>query len=128
MIARYLIPVALPILCATVTREASAQSLSSSPATIQQSGDEFAVGFGEDGTRMEDFLDFASAGLGKQIFYDATDPRMNEDGYLSCASCHLDGGQDGRVRSSPGEIGRREFQKKSPSGPTRRERENGFRS
>lgn len=35
--------------------------------------------------------------LGKQIFYNAADPRMNEDGYLSCASCHLDGGSDGRV-------------------------------
>ncbi len=34
---------------------------------------------------------------GKQIFYDAADPRMNEDGYLSCASCHLDGGHDGRT-------------------------------
>ena len=34
---------------------------------------------------------------GKRIFYDATDPRMNHDGYISCASCHLDGGQDGRV-------------------------------
>jgi PKD repeat protein len=34
---------------------------------------------------------------GKRIFYDATDRRMNHDGYLSCASCHLDGGQDGRV-------------------------------
>jgi DNA-binding beta-propeller fold protein YncE/cytochrome c peroxidase len=34
---------------------------------------------------------------GKQLFYDASDPRMNEDGYLSCASCHLDGGQDGRT-------------------------------
>ncbi len=34
---------------------------------------------------------------GKQIFYDASDPRMNEDGYISCASCHLDGGHDGRT-------------------------------
>jgi cytochrome c peroxidase/streptogramin lyase len=34
---------------------------------------------------------------GKRIFYNAEDPRMNEDGYLSCASCHLDGGQDGRT-------------------------------
>ena len=33
---------------------------------------------------------------GKQIFYNAADPRMNEDGYLSCATCHLDGGQDGQ--------------------------------
>ncbi len=34
---------------------------------------------------------------GKQIFYNGTDPRLNEDGYVSCASCHLDGGHDGRV-------------------------------
>jgi len=34
---------------------------------------------------------------GKQIFYNATDRRMNRDGYLSCASCHLDGGHDGRT-------------------------------
>ena len=34
---------------------------------------------------------------GKQIFYNASDPRMSRDGYISCASCHLDGGQDGRV-------------------------------
>jgi DNA-binding beta-propeller fold protein YncE len=34
---------------------------------------------------------------GKQIFYNAADPRMNQDGYLSCASCHLDGEHDGRT-------------------------------
>jgi cytochrome c peroxidase len=34
---------------------------------------------------------------GKQVFYNAADARMARDGYLSCASCHLDGGQDGRV-------------------------------
>jgi hypothetical protein len=34
---------------------------------------------------------------GKQVFYDASDPRMSLDGYVSCAACHLDGGQDGRV-------------------------------
>ncbi len=34
---------------------------------------------------------------GKQIFYDASDPRMSRDGYISCASCHLDGGGDGQV-------------------------------
>lgn len=34
---------------------------------------------------------------GKQVFYNASDPRMSLNGYLSCASCHLDGGQDGRV-------------------------------
>jgi YVTN family beta-propeller protein len=35
--------------------------------------------------------------LGKQLFYDARDPRLAKDAYLSCASCHADGGQDGRV-------------------------------
>lgn len=35
--------------------------------------------------------------LGKQLFYDATSTRLNLEGYMSCASCHLDGGQDGRV-------------------------------
>ncbi len=35
--------------------------------------------------------------VGKQIFYNADSPQMSQDGYVSCASCHLDGGQDGRV-------------------------------
>jgi DNA-binding beta-propeller fold protein YncE/mono/diheme cytochrome c family protein len=34
---------------------------------------------------------------GKEIFYDATSTRLNEEGYMSCASCHLDGSHDGRV-------------------------------
>jgi Cytochrome c peroxidase len=35
--------------------------------------------------------------LGKQIFYNAADPRMSADSYISCATCHVDGGTDGRV-------------------------------
>lgn len=35
--------------------------------------------------------------LGKQLFYDAADVRLARDGYLSCASCHADGADDGRV-------------------------------
>jgi YVTN family beta-propeller protein len=35
--------------------------------------------------------------LGKQIFYNAADPRMSQDKYLSCATCHTDAGHDGRV-------------------------------
>jgi hypothetical protein len=35
--------------------------------------------------------------LGKQIFYNAADPRMSADSYISCASCHIDGGHDGRA-------------------------------
>ncbi len=34
---------------------------------------------------------------GKRIFYDASDRRMNLDGYIACASCHLDGDSDGQV-------------------------------
>ena len=34
---------------------------------------------------------------GKQLFYDAKDTRLALDAYISCASCHNDGGQDGRV-------------------------------
>ncbi len=34
---------------------------------------------------------------GKQLFYDARDPRLALDSYMSCASCHNQGGQDGRV-------------------------------
>jgi methionine-rich copper-binding protein CopC len=34
---------------------------------------------------------------GKRLFYDARDPRLARDGYMSCASCHNDGGHDGRV-------------------------------
>ncbi|MEM7050597.1 MAG: Ig-like domain-containing protein [Acidobacteriota bacterium] len=34
---------------------------------------------------------------GKRIFYNASDRRMSAEGYLSCATCHLDGGHDGRV-------------------------------
>ncbi|WP_447971273.1 putative Ig domain-containing protein [Nitrospira sp. M1] len=34
---------------------------------------------------------------GKQFFYDARDPRLARDRYMSCASCHNNGGHDGRV-------------------------------
>ena len=34
---------------------------------------------------------------GKRIFYFGGDPRMSSEGYLSCATCHLDGGHDGRT-------------------------------
>jgi len=35
--------------------------------------------------------------LGKKLFYDARDTRLAKDAYLSCAACHADGGDDGRV-------------------------------
>jgi YVTN family beta-propeller protein len=34
---------------------------------------------------------------GKRLFYDARDTRLARDRYMSCASCHNDGGADGRV-------------------------------
>ena len=35
--------------------------------------------------------------LGKKLFYDARDERLANLEYMSCASCHADGGDDGRV-------------------------------
>ena len=35
--------------------------------------------------------------LGKQLFYDAKDPRLALDAYMSCAACHNEGEGDGRV-------------------------------
>ena len=34
---------------------------------------------------------------GKRLFYDARDDRLAALDYMSCASCHADGGEDGRV-------------------------------
>jgi hypothetical protein len=34
---------------------------------------------------------------GKRIFYHAADPRMSGEGYMGCASCHVDGGHDGQT-------------------------------
>jgi DNA-binding beta-propeller fold protein YncE/mono/diheme cytochrome c family protein len=34
---------------------------------------------------------------GKRIFYNAADPRMSSESYISCASCHVDGDSDGMV-------------------------------
>jgi YVTN family beta-propeller protein len=34
---------------------------------------------------------------GKRVFYNAQDVRMGQDGYFSCAMCHLDGREDGRT-------------------------------
>ncbi len=34
---------------------------------------------------------------GKRLFYDARDTRLARDSYVSCATCHNDGGHDGRV-------------------------------
>jgi YVTN family beta-propeller protein len=34
---------------------------------------------------------------GKRFFYDARDPRISLQSYISCAACHNDGGHDGRT-------------------------------
>jgi hypothetical protein len=35
--------------------------------------------------------------LGGRLFHAAGDPRISQDGYISCASCHLDGDSDGQT-------------------------------
>jgi len=39
----------------------------------------------------------AEAVRGKRLFYHASDRRMSAEGYMACATCHADGGADGRV-------------------------------
>ncbi|GER17824.1 PKD domain-containing protein [Variovorax boronicumulans] len=39
----------------------------------------------------------AAALRGKQVFYNASDRRMSMNNYMSCASCHADGSDDGMV-------------------------------
>jgi YVTN family beta-propeller protein len=34
---------------------------------------------------------------GKKLFYDARDPRLSRESYMSCATCHRDGSHDGRT-------------------------------
>ena len=34
---------------------------------------------------------------GLKLFYHAEQPTFGEEGYISCASCHMAGGQDGQV-------------------------------
>jgi MYXO-CTERM domain-containing protein len=34
---------------------------------------------------------------GKKVFHDASDIRMDDEGYISCGSCHFEGIEDGRV-------------------------------
>ncbi|TCI94416.1 PKD domain-containing protein [Tenacibaculum sp. M341] len=48
-------------------------------------------------TTVKNELLSATVLKGKQIFYDAANLKMGTDGYVSCASCHVDGTQDGRT-------------------------------
>ena len=34
---------------------------------------------------------------GKKLFFDSRNARLSQEGYMSCASCHMDGAHDGRV-------------------------------
>ena len=64
---------------------------------------ELVDGTGEDVTDLAAYSAVASEALaanvllGKQHFYDAQDIRLALEEYISCASCHNDGAQDGRV-------------------------------
>jgi YVTN family beta-propeller protein len=55
------------------------------------------------GKRLGDISTIASEKLdpqvlrGKQLFFNSSDVRMSDQGYISCASCHFDGAEDGRV-------------------------------
>lgn len=65
-------------------------------AEILQEGGGYGEKIGEVKLVSEEKLD-AFTLRGKKIFYHAGAPKMSRDAYISCASCHLDGGHDGRV-------------------------------
>jgi hypothetical protein len=47
-------------------------------------------------TASDEVLD-AQMLLGKQLFHLADSRQMSQDGYISCATCHVDGSEDGQV-------------------------------
>ncbi len=75
--------------------------LSRSVTTIDSSG--LINGTSFELTKVKDTATVVNESLaqnvlrGKKVFYNADDTRMNDVGYMSCASCHFDGGHDGRV-------------------------------
>ncbi len=65
------------------------------PMIQQGLADGHTAGHAERGGHRE--ADAPPCCSGKQFFYDARDTRLARDRYMSCASCHNDGGHDGRV-------------------------------
>lgn len=63
---------------------------------IIREGGGYSKKIGEINTINKEKLDHFTL-KGKKLFYDASNPKMSRDSYISCASCHLDGDQDGRV-------------------------------
>lgn len=54
------------------------------------------IRLGSDYTSVKDDLDPIER-AGESIFHDSSDRRMSQNGYMSCAVCHLEGEDDGRV-------------------------------
>ena len=84
-----------------VTRRAFVQNLMSRNVTVLELGEFLRTGAvtlpGTNLTTAAVELMLPQVRRGKEIFYNASDRRMSSEGYISCASCHVDGGQDGRV-------------------------------
>lgn len=77
------------------------QNFMSRSASLR-SVDDFLASGGQSGTASHVALTAGevlapAVARGKRLFYRASDPRMSPEGYISCATCHLDGGSDGRV-------------------------------
>jgi DNA-binding beta-propeller fold protein YncE len=65
-------------------------------AAIVSSADRAARRVGDIVTVATDKID-PQVLRGKQVFFNASDIRMSDPGYITCASCHFDGAEDGRV-------------------------------
>lgn len=85
----------------TVTHRVAVKNLMSRSVTILEAGALFADGeLSMSSSAVSTVANEAMAAevlAGKQIFYNAGDRRMSAEGYMSCATCHLDGGDDGRT-------------------------------
>lgn len=63
---------------------------------VNGTGSSFGIPVGTFSTVATELL-AADVLAGKKLFYNASDERMSLLGYQSCAACHLEGSQDGRI-------------------------------
>ncbi|NJL19119.1 MAG: hypothetical protein HC901_02135 [Bdellovibrionaceae bacterium] len=84
------------------TKRLFVNNLNSRSVTVYDLADSLTYGFGNVpvtttiGTVANELFS-PQVLLGKQVFYNASDVRMSEEGYTSCAICHQDGDHDGRT-------------------------------
>ena len=77
-------------------------TVSSVPADTLFNGAAFTTGTPTTIQTVDSSLTTTEIARGKQVFYHAADVRMSAESYISCASCHVDGGTDATIRDFAG--------------------------